>query len=35
MMWHGRFEVPHLAYGDGRVYAYKGTFAARWCDFRN
>jgi hypothetical protein len=34
-MWHGRFEVPHLAYGDGRVYAYKGTFAARWCDFRN
>lgn len=32
-VWHGRFTVPQLAYGDGKVYAYNGTFAARWCQF--
>ena len=31
----GGSRCRSLAYGDGRVYAYKGTFAARWCDFRN
>jgi hypothetical protein len=30
-IWHGRFTVPRLEYGDGRVYAYNGTFSARWC----
>ena len=34
-VWHGRFTVPQLEYGDGRVYAYNGTFSARWCDFPN
>ena len=26
-VWHGRFTVPQLEYGDGRVYAYNGTLA--------
>ena len=24
-VWHGRFTVPQLAYGDGKVYAYNGN----------
>jgi hypothetical protein len=33
-VWHGRFTVPHRAYGDGKVYGYNGTFAANWCQVR-
>ena len=33
-VWHGRFIVPRRAYGDGKIYAYHGTFAAKWCQFR-
>ncbi len=32
-IWHGRLTIPHRVYGDGRTYAYAGTFAARWCEF--
>jgi hypothetical protein len=33
-VWHGIFKVPQRLYGDGKVYGYSGTFAARWCDVR-
>lgn len=33
-VWHGVFTVPQRAYGDGKVYGYNGTFAAKWCDLR-
>jgi hypothetical protein len=33
-VWHGVFKVPTRTYGDGKVYGYDGTFAARWCDLR-
>jgi hypothetical protein len=33
-VWHGTFEVPRRQYGDGKVYGYNGTFAAKWCDLR-
>ncbi len=31
-IWRGTFKVPTRAYGDGKVYGYNGTFAAKWCD---
>ena len=34
-VWHGVFSVPQHYYGDGRLYGYKGTFAARWCELRH
>ena len=33
-VWHGIFKVPHNVYGDGMLYGYSGTFAARWCQLR-
>ena len=33
-VWHGHFNVPQRVYGDGRMYGYSGTFAARWCQLR-
>jgi hypothetical protein len=30
-VWRGRFSVPTRVYGDGKVYGYRGTFAARFC----
>jgi hypothetical protein len=30
-VWHGIFKVPRRVYGDGKVYGYSGTFAAKWC----
>jgi hypothetical protein len=34
-VWHGVFKVPQGVYGDGKVYGYNGTFAAKWCDVRH
>ncbi len=31
-VWHGIFKVPRNVYGDGKVYGYNGTFAAKWCE---
>ena len=31
-VWHGVFKVPTRAYGNGRIYGYNGTFAAKWCE---
>ena len=33
-VWHGSLSVPKRKYGDGKIYGYNGTFAARWCDVR-
>jgi hypothetical protein len=33
-VWHGTFRVPRHYYGDGRLYGYSGTFAAKWCELR-
>lgn len=33
-VWHGIFRVPRRVYGDGMVYGYSGTFAAKWCQLR-
>ena len=33
-VWHGTFDVPHRTYGNGKVYGYHGTFAAKWCQLR-
>ena len=33
-VWHGMFSVPRRVYGDGQLYGYKGTFAAKWCQLR-
>jgi hypothetical protein len=33
-VWHGIFKVPRLHYGDGKLYGYNGTFAAKWCELR-
>lgn len=33
-VWHGVFSVPRKVYGDGRLYGYNGTFAAKWCVVR-
>jgi hypothetical protein len=33
-VWHGVFSVPQHVYGDGRLYGYSGTFAAKWCQLR-
>jgi hypothetical protein len=30
-VWHGLFKVPRRYYGDGKLYGYNGTFAAKWC----
>jgi hypothetical protein len=34
-VWHGRLTVPTKVYGDGKVYGYRGTFAAGWCDLKH
>jgi hypothetical protein len=31
-VWRGRFSLPTRIYGDGNVYGYSGTFAARFCE---
>ena len=33
-VWHGVFDVPRRIYGDGKLYGYSGTFAARWCSLQ-
>jgi len=33
-VWHGVFKVPRRVYGNGRLYGYNGTFAAKWCELR-
>ena len=33
-VWHGTFKVPRRYYGDGKLYGYSGTFAAKWCQLR-
>ena len=33
-VWHGSFIMPHRTYGNGKVYGYHGTFAAKWCQLR-
>jgi hypothetical protein len=33
-VWHGVFKVPRRVYGDGKLYGYNGTFAAKWCVLR-
>jgi hypothetical protein len=30
-VWTGWLKVPTRAYGDGKVYGYNGTFAAKFC----
>jgi hypothetical protein len=30
-VWRGRLSLPTRIYGDGNVYGYRGTFAARFC----
>lgn len=34
-VWHGTFTVPRREYANGKVYGYKGTFAAKWCELRH
>ncbi len=29
-VWHGRLTIRHQRF-EGRVFSFKGTFAARWC----
>ena len=33
-VWHGSLTLRTRVYADGRVYGYRGTFAARWCQLR-
>lgn len=33
-IWRGRFSLPTRVYGDGHVYGYHGTFAARFCQVK-
>lgn len=33
-VWRGRFDVPTRVYGDGKLYGYHGTFAAKFCELR-
>jgi hypothetical protein len=33
-VWHGIFKVPQRYYGDGTLYGYNRTFAAKWCQLR-
>ena len=33
-VWHGRLSVPKKVYADGKLYGYRGTFAAKWCQVR-
>lgn len=34
-VWHGTFKVPQRIYGDGKLYGYRGTFAAGFCELRH
>lgn len=34
-IWTGWFSVPTRKYGDGKVYGYNGTFAAKFCQLRS
>lgn len=34
-VWRGVFQVPFRIYSDGKLYGYKGTFAAKWCELRH
>jgi hypothetical protein len=33
-IWKGRFTLPTRVYGDGKIYGYHGTFAARFCQVK-
>lgn len=33
-VWKGRFMLPTRVYGDGKIYGYNGTFAARFCQVK-
>jgi hypothetical protein len=33
-IWRGRFALPTRVYGDGKIYGYRGTFAARFCQVK-
>ena len=33
-VWHGSFDMPFRTYGNGKLYGYHGTFAAKWCQLR-
>jgi hypothetical protein len=33
-VWRGRFTLPTRVYGDGLIYGYRGTFAARFCQVK-
>lgn len=33
-VWRGVFKVPARVYGDGKLYGYNGSFAARFCELR-
>jgi hypothetical protein len=33
-VWRGRFTLPTRVYGDGKIYGYRGTFAARFCQLK-
>ena len=33
-IWRGRFSLPTRVYGDGKIYGYRGTFAARFCQVK-
>lgn len=33
-VWRGRFTLPTRVYGDGKIYGYRGTFAARFCQVK-
>jgi hypothetical protein len=33
-IWQGRFSLRTRVYGDGNVYGYHGTFAARFCQVK-
>ena len=31
-VWRGVLKVATRRYGNGKVYGYNGTFAAKWCE---
>jgi hypothetical protein len=33
-IWRGLFSLPTRVYGDGKIYGYRGTFAARFCQVK-
>jgi hypothetical protein len=33
-IWRGQFTLPTRVYGDGLIYGYRGTFAARFCQVK-